>query len=170
MELELTYILGGDRMIIMKATVEDAEEILDLQKSTYLSEARINEDYSIPPLTQTIESLRKDFDVQTFLKAIEGHRIIGSVKGYEEKGTCYIGRLIVADEYQNRGIGTMLLKEIEKEFEVAARYELFTGKKSDKNLYLYQKNGYRIFREDALNDKTTIVYMEKNNVIPTQSC
>lgn len=150
-------------MIICKATAEDANDILELQKRTYLSEAKINDDYMLPPLTQTIESIINDFSRCTFLKAVEEGRIIGSVKAYEEKGTCYIGRLIVDDEYQNHGIGTSLLKSIEKEFSYINRYELFTGKRSEKNLYLYHKNGYRIFREEELNEKTTIVFMEKLN-------
>ncbi len=150
-------------MRISKAIVDDAVEILELQKQAYLSEAKLNDDYTLPPLTQTIESMINDFGRCTFLKAVLGQRIIGSVKGYEENGTCYIGRLIVADEHQNQGIGTALLKSIEKELGNVSRYELFTGKKSEKNIYLYHKNGYRIFREEELNKKTTIVFLEKLN-------
>ncbi len=149
--------------MIRKAIVEDAKEILELQKKAYLSEAKLNDDYTLPPLTQTIESIMNDFSRYTFLKAVQEQRIIGSVKGYEENGTCYIGRLIVADEHQNQGIGSSLLKSLEKEFAFVTRYELFTGKKSVKNLYLYQKNGYHIFREEELNDKTAIVFLEKFN-------
>lgn len=150
-------------MIISKATAEDVNDILILQKQAYLSEASIYNDYLIPPLTQTIESLLNDFSRCVYLKAVEEGRIIGSVNGYEANGTCYIGRLIVDDEYQNQGIGTSLLKSVEKEFSKVNRYELFTGKKSEKNLYLYHKNGYHIFREEELNEKTTIVFMEKLN-------
>lgn len=146
---------------ICRATTEDAKEILELQKRAYLSEARITNDYTIPPLTQTIESMLSDFSRCVFLKAVEEGKILGSVKGYEENGTCYIGRLIVDDEYQNRGIGTALLRSIEKEFSDVTRFELFTGKKSEKNLYLYHKNGYHILREEGLNEKTSIVFMEK---------
>jgi hypothetical protein len=40
-------------MIIEQAGVEDAGEILRLQKLAYQSEARIYNDYTIPPLLQT---------------------------------------------------------------------------------------------------------------------
>ncbi len=166
MDLHKREISDGEvfeKMIIEKATVEDAVDILDLQKRAYVSEAKINNDYTIPPLTQTIESMQNDFNRCLFLKAVEAGKIIGSVKGYEENGTCYIGRLIVSEEHQNKGIGTSLLKSIEKEFSYVTRYELFTGKKSEKNLYLYQKNGYRIFKEEKLSEKTTLVFLEKLN-------
>lgn len=42
------------KITIIKATKKDAEEILKLQKLAYISEAKIYNDYSIPPLTQTL--------------------------------------------------------------------------------------------------------------------
>jgi hypothetical protein len=48
-------------MEIEKATVFDAEEILTLQKLAYQSEAEIYNDFNIPPLVQTLESIEKDF-------------------------------------------------------------------------------------------------------------
>ena len=66
-------------MIIEQAKIEDAEEILKLQKLAYLSEAEIYDDYTIPPLTQTLEEIRDDFKRQILLKATIGGQIIGSV-------------------------------------------------------------------------------------------
>ncbi|MDA3847017.1 MAG: GNAT family N-acetyltransferase, partial [Vallitaleaceae bacterium] len=117
----------------------------------------------IPPLTQSLEEIIGDFANHIFLKVVEEGVIIGSIRGYEDSGTCYIGRVIVADDYQNRGIGTQLLDLMEKEFKNAKRYELFTGKKSVRNLYLYRKLGYEEFKEVELNDKTTLVFLEKIN-------
>ena len=56
-------------MIIEQATVLDAEEILKLQKLAYLSEVEIYNDYSIPPLTQTIKEIEVEFKDYIFLKA-----------------------------------------------------------------------------------------------------
>ena len=87
--------------------------------------------------------------------------IVGSVRAEAKKGTCFIGRLIVSPDFQNRGIGTRLLTEVEKKFKDLIRYELFTGAESKKNLYLYQKAGYRIFKSEKISDKVDIVYLEK---------
>jgi hypothetical protein len=48
---------GGLPVKIMPALDADAEEILDLQRLAYESEARFYEDWTIPPLTQTLEQL-----------------------------------------------------------------------------------------------------------------
>jgi ribosomal protein S18 acetylase RimI-like enzyme len=132
-----------------------------LQKLAYQSEARIYDDHSIPPLTQTLEEIKGDFGDKVFLMAEIGERIIGSVRAFVRDGTCYIGRLIVHPDFQNQGIGTRLLNGIEKEFGTARRFELFTGHKSEKNLHLYRKCGYRIFRSENITEDLKLVYMEK---------
>jgi hypothetical protein len=86
-------------MEIERATVLDAEEILSLQKLAYRSEAEIYNDFNIPPLVQTLESIEKDFENQYFLKAVMDGKIIGSVRAYTKEGTCYIGRLIVHPDF-----------------------------------------------------------------------
>src|SRR4030042_2839547 len=148
-------------MEIERAMISDAEEILILQKLAYRSEAEIYNDFNIPPLGQTLESIEKDFENQYFLKAVMDGKIIGSVREYTKEGTCYIGRLIVHPDFQNRRIGTDLMNEIERIFNTCRRFELFTGDKSERNLYFYQKLGYKIFKKAKITDQTMIVYLEK---------
>jgi ribosomal protein S18 acetylase RimI-like enzyme len=150
-------------MIIEKAMVEDAEEILSLQKSAYQSEAEIYNDFMIPALTQTLEEIKKDFETQIILKAVTGGRIIGSVRAFVIEGTCYVGRLIVHPNFQNQGIGTQSMGRIEEIFKAAQRFEIFTGHKSERNLDLYQKLGYKLFKSIKANEKLTIMYLEKYN-------
>jgi 5-carboxymethyl-2-hydroxymuconate isomerase/GNAT superfamily N-acetyltransferase len=148
---------------IEQATVDDAAEILALQKLAYLSEAAIHDDHTIPPLTQTLAEMQADFNHHLFLKATLEGRLVGSVRGRLQDSTCYAGRLIVDPEVQNRGLGTQLMHEIEKRFRDAGRYELFTGHRSERNLHLYAKLGYREFCREVLTDKVTLVFMEKHN-------
>ena len=148
--------------MIERAIVSDAEEILFLQKSAYRSEAEIYNDFNIPPLVQTLESIKNDFENQIFLKAVINRKIIGSVRAFGKEGTSYVGRLIVHPDFQNQGIGTKLMKEIEGVFKTCQRFELFTGDRSDRNLYLYKKLGYKIFNNGKITGQTNIVYLEKN--------
>ena len=53
----------------------------------YLSEAEIYNDFSIPPLIQTLKEIRQEFSQQVFLNALEEEKIVGSVRAYLEKGT-----------------------------------------------------------------------------------
>jgi ribosomal protein S18 acetylase RimI-like enzyme len=149
---------------IERATLEDAAEILELQKLAYRSEAALYNDFTIPPLRQTREEIEADFENQVFLKALEDGRIIGSVRAHLDRGSCRIGRLVVHPELQNRGIGTTLMKEIERLHPEAGRFELFTGHKSKRNLHLYRKLGYRIFRRERVNATLELAYMEKKRI------
>ena len=148
-------------MIIERAKVEDAKEILALQKLAYQSEAAIYDDYTIPPLTQTLAEIEADFERQVFLKASVDGRIIGSVRAHVRQGTCLIGRLIVHPDFQNQGIGARLMGEIEDTFSQAKRCELFTGHLSERNLYFYQKRGYKIFKREKITEDLTLVFLEK---------
>jgi GNAT superfamily N-acetyltransferase len=151
-------------MIIKQANIEDAEEILALQKLAYQCQAEIYDDYTIPPLTQSIEDIEAEFENYTFLKALcDNSKIIGSVRAYLEQGTCFIGRFIVDPDFQNRGIGTSLMHEIEGCFKDAGRFELFTGHLSKRNLYLYKKLGYQEFKREKVHENLELVYMEKIN-------
>ncbi|KMQ49538.1 hypothetical protein CHISP_3549 [Chitinispirillum alkaliphilum] len=150
-------------MEILLADINDISEILDLQKISYKQEAEIYNDYQIPPLTQTVEEIENEFNNNTVLKAVIDDIIVGSVRAYIKKNKCYIGRLIVHPNHQNKGIGTKLMNKIEKYLEDKGivKYELFTGEKSQKNIYLYQKLGYKIFKSEKLSDIVIIVYFEK---------
>ena len=148
-------------MKIENATVADAEQILELQKLAYISEAEIYSDYNIPPLIQTLEEIMKEFDEQLFLKATIDNKFIGSVRAYLQNGSCFIGRLIVHSNHQNRGIGTKLMCEIENRFSHANRFELFTGHRSEQNIRFYKKQGYNIIGIEQINDNLKFVYLEK---------
>ena len=152
-------------MIIALAEKEDLGQILELQKLAFRSQAEIYNDYSIPPLIQTLEDIEQDFLTQTYLKAVINKKIIGSVRGYEDNNKCYIGRLIVHPAFQNQGYGTKLMAKIELIFRNVERYEIFTGYKDEKNLYLYQKLGYKKFKLEKVHKNLYFEYLEKKNEI-----
>lgn len=150
-----------EQVEILQATPEDSTEILALQKLAYQSEAQIYRDWTIPPLLQTIEEIQEEFKTHMFLKAVSEHSIVGSVRARTIGSICHIGRLIVHPRWQNRGIGTRLMTEIEIMHRDVSRFELFTGSHSIKNLHLYHKLGYQEFRREPLSNKVELVYLEK---------
>lgn len=142
------------------ATKCDLEEILKLQKLAYQENSIRYNDFSIPPLTQTLEDFTSEAESSIILKVVEDRMIVGSVRAFEKDGSCYIGRLIVHPGYQNRGIGKKLMKAIEKCF-AGVRFELFTGHLDQKNLAFYEKLCYKRFREEKISDGLKFIYFEK---------
>lgn len=148
-------------MIIIKAEKEDLQKILDLQYLAYQSEARLFDNEDIPPLKQTLVDVENEYQRGIILKALDVDKtIVGSVRAFCDNGTVYIGKLIVHPSKQGQGIGTQLLLEMEKQYP-KQRYELFTSTRSEKNIALYKKLGYKIFDEEQVTEELRFVYMEK---------
>ena len=77
-----------------------------------------------------------------------GGRLVGAARGRRDGEAWDIGRIMVAPDLQGRGIGRLLLTRIEQAApEDVTRFVLFTGARSERNLRLYRKAGYRPSRD-----------------------
>lgn len=148
-------------MKIAKADYRDLSEILKLQYLAYQSEAALFGTDDIPPLKETLEEVQEEYNSGVVIKMVsDDDSIIGSVRARENNGTVYIGKLMVHPDYRGRGYGTTLLNEIEKYF-TSTRFELFTSTRSVDNIRLYETNGYKKFKQEAVTDELIFVYLEK---------
>lgn len=143
------------------ATVADAPAIWALQRLAYQSEARLYEDDQLPPLQDSLADLEAAFDRHLFLKAVAADRLVGSVRGRLEGDTCQVGRLIVTPDWQNRGLGSTLMRALEEHFPQARRFELFTGHRSAGPLHLYRKLGYQEYQRQPVHPRLTLIFLEK---------
>ena len=155
---------GAYMVEIHEAEIADIDEIIKLQRLSYQSEAKIYNDWSLPALTQTVESLRGEFVNSIVLKAIANDEIIGSVRATMSEGTCKIGRLIVHPDFQKQGVGSRILNQIEMLHSHALNFELFTGSKSLRNIKFYQQHNYSISHTEALAKNISIIFMVKANI------
>jgi GNAT superfamily N-acetyltransferase len=148
-------------MQIEMATTEDATAILALQRAAYRQVAERYDDFTIPPLTDTLEDTEDQLALQTTLKVCLDGRIVGSIRAYQQGTVCHVGRLIVEPALQRQGIGTALLLSIEGFFPEATAFELFTGHKCVDNLRLYERWEYEEVRRETVSDKVTHVVLRK---------
>jgi GNAT superfamily N-acetyltransferase len=148
-------------LMIELAAAGDLLEILKLQRLAFKEEADFVGDPDIHPMTQTLEEMKQDFAMGTYLKYVEDEMILGSVRAFEEKGTCYIKRLVVHPNHWGKGIGKALMREIEHVFGDAKRYELYTRIDHQRTRPFYQSLGYLPFRTEKVSDLLTFVYLEK---------
>jgi ech hydrogenase subunit C len=139
----------------------DAEEILALQKIVYQHEAEIYDDWSLTPLKQTLEDMRRDFTVNVFIKAVVSGKIVGSVRALADGDTVHLSRLLVHPYFWQRGIGTQLVTDAEAFFPAARRFQTFTGQKSRHTMELYQKLGYIPIRQEKVSEHRDRVYFAK---------
>ncbi|MFH8612723.1 GNAT family N-acetyltransferase [Streptomyces sp. NPDC018029] len=160
----------GMSVTISEAAADDqdaAEQILKLQYLCYQSEAELYGDYSIEPLTQSLDSVRAELAAGTVLVARLGTEVVASVRGtVDADGTARIGKLIVHPRMQRHGLGGRLLDAIELRLGAdgtAKSFQLFTGHRSEQNLQLYRKHGYAPVKTQRVDDRLTVVTLAKDS-------
>lgn len=156
---------AGALLTVSKARKEDLREILDLQYVAYQSEAELLGNKDIPPLKQSFEDIEEEFSKSLFLKVTdENEKIVASVRGRASEGTLHVGKLFVHPSLQGQGIGIHLLQEIERISE-CERLELFTSSKSVRNIKLYERVGYSIFKKEKRSEELSFIYLHKNKYV-----
>ncbi|EIP96609.1 acetyltransferase [Opitutaceae bacterium TAV1] len=148
-------------MKITKANAEDLPKLLEIQKAAYRAEADIYGDYAIPPLTESLADFERALSGSVVLKAEMDGVPVGSVRATLKEEICEVGRLSVSPNCQKLGIGSSLLRACEALFPSSRYCELFTGSRSEANLRLYEKLGYRRIRTHVLSPNVTLIYLRK---------
>ena len=118
---------------ILTLQVEDAGELLTLQRAAYVTEAQAHDDAHLPPLLETLDEVRADLrsDTTTVLGIRDGGRLVATVRVRHDpadEGMAEIARLAVAPDRQGEGLGTRLLVAAEQHVPPeATALTLFTG-------------------------------------------
>ena len=146
---------------IVPATLEDAPALLAMQKIAFEPEARACQAWDIPPLQETVEGLREHIRVATVLKAVEGERLLGAIRGVVTGATCLIRVLAVAPEAQGHGLGARLLRAIEDAHPQVERFELTTNMIMVGNVRFYLRHGYEVVEQLQHAPTIRLAFMRK---------
>ena len=150
--------------MISRASKDDLTKILALQKRAF-GPVAADVGVEIPPMVQTYEEISGEYEKRLFIKYTQDGHIVGSVRGYlDDENKCQVCRLIVAPEYQNQGIGKILMRALEEVFPASEGYALFTGSEryNDKTIAFYKRLGYLVTSERELGG-VPMVFMDKPN-------
>ena len=152
-----------DGLAIGPLLVEDAGEVLTLQRAAYVTEAQLYDDARLPALTQSLDDLRGELQQGLAFKAtLASDRVVGAVRARSDNGTLHVGRLTVAPDQQGKGIGSALLQRVERDAPAGIKKcALFTGHLRSANLRLYGRHGYLEVRRQALHPGVILVHLEK---------
>ena len=100
--------------------------------------------WSIPPLVESLDDVAAWLTSTTALGLWREGRLLAMVRGVRTGETWEVGRLAVVPDLRGRRLGDWMLDRAEEIAEPGCtRYELFTGAKSERNLALYERRGYR---------------------------
>ncbi|RKT77489.1 tRNA (guanine37-N(1)-) methyltransferase [Terracoccus luteus] len=142
--------LGDAGLEVRLATPADAPELHLLMLACWVSEAVSNDRLDIPALHESLDDVVTAIAAHRTWVARRAGRLVGSVRTSVRTTATgaddlFVGRLCVAPDQQGRGLGRRLLALAEDDATDAIRtVSLITGARSERNIRLYRKAGYRL--------------------------
>ncbi|WP_144699928.1 GNAT family N-acetyltransferase [Fictibacillus phosphorivorans] len=135
---------------LIKATVNDAEQLTAIMEKTFDYEAekwlsnRDIIDYNIQPPGYTSIELTKYMikELEYFKVMYDGLLVGGIIATISGKSYGRIDRIFIDPEHQGNGIGSTVINLIEKEFPFIRAWDLETSSRQLNNHHFYKKLGY----------------------------
>lgn len=139
-----------------KTTVQ---QILDLQKASYLVEAELIQFYDIPTLKDTMESIQECDEVFCGLYRDEALAGFLSYKVIDQ--VMDIHRVAVHPQHFRQGIAQKLLDHVEGLEKSVHKIIVATGKDNAPAVKLYQKNGFTKIDDIEIGEGVFLSQFEK---------
>lgn len=154
----------SDEFTVREAKTEDLPGILRVQHNAFrrVALAFSIEPHRLPPLVESLEDLEAlEAQGMRFFAAFSAEgQVVGAVRAEEHQGSVTIGRLVVDDGWQRKGVASAVMDALEAAYPSARVFTLFTGAEALAPLALYSKRGYEISRRDD-SGPVELVWLEK---------
>lgn len=137
---------------------KNAKDLLTIQIPSYKVEAEIIGYDDIPPLKDTVNTLKQCGE--TFFGYYIKEELCAAISVKVIDNEVDIHRLIVHPDHFRKGIAQKLLTFIEGQFDTM-KITVATGSKNSPAVTLYMKNGFRITKEVQVNQYLSLTYFEK---------
>lgn len=150
-------------MKLIKATVNDAKFLWEMQKESFASLLEKYQDFDTSPASEPLEKTIFRLDKpETYYYIIEKDgEVTGAIRIIDKKDgetRKRISPLYILPKFRNKGFAQQAIIEVEK-IHGAENWELDTILEEKGNCYLYEKMGYsKTGKTTKINDKLTLVF------------
>ena len=149
---------------LVRATADDSKVLLEMQKICFAPHLKRYQDFETNPSMATLEMIEWQIQNDNFFKIYFEDSWVGAIniKKLDEIGNYKLHVINILPEHQNKGIGQVAIKLVERLFLDAKSWCLETLEDMPNNRHVYEKMGYKFTGEtQKINDKLTIVYYHK---------
>jgi len=151
---------------LIKATIENANEIHQMQLKSFKELLDKYQDYDINPGNEPIDKIIARINQkETDYYIIKHNNIsVGAIRiiNLDDGKLNRISPIFILPEFQNKGIAQNVFKIIEEKYKPQNGWILDTIIQEKGNCYLYEKVGYvKTGKIDKINERMDIVHYEK---------
>lgn len=120
------------------------QQLFELQKGSYLIEAKLVQFFEIPPLKENFQDFLQC--KETFLGFFEDNKLVGALSYDVEEHQLTICRVVVHPLYFRKGIAQNLLDGLMKFAQKIPLIKVATAKDNVPAKNFYKKNGFRLMQ------------------------
>jgi ribosomal protein S18 acetylase RimI-like enzyme len=135
------------------------QSLFELQKDSYLTEAKLVDFFDIPPLQESFSELIKTREI--FIGYFEANKLIGALSYTISDKELTICRLTVHSNHFRKGIGQQLLSYLENNIKGIEIIKVSTAKANEPAKQLYVKNGFIFLKDLEVAPEFYIQFFEK---------
>lgn len=135
------------------------EEILNIQKASYLVAAEIIGFYDIPTLKDTVETIKASGE--SFYGYYLGEVLVGIISFKTEGEILDIYRIAIHPSFFRKGIAEKLLRFIESLHKGISKIIVATGKENIPAVKFYIKNGFKKVNDIEIKEGIYLTSFEK---------
>ncbi|WML44563.1 GNAT family N-acetyltransferase [Neobacillus sp. PS3-40] len=134
--------------------MDEVEKLLVIQKEVFAEDYALYEDHDSTPVNETAEKLRENIERFFHYTIWLGNDIIGAIDIRPlDDSRLRLSKLFLGTKFQNKGLGSKLIKLIESEFPLIKDWSLYTPYLNKKNHHFYEKLGYIKIGEVQITEK-----------------
>jgi N-acetylglutamate synthase-like GNAT family acetyltransferase len=146
---------------IRRSSSSDIDRLLEIQKEAFAEDYKLYEDHETTPVNETKEKLNENMKHSIHYTIWSNEMIIGGIDIRQKGNALLLDKLFLANEYQNKGIGSKIMHLMEDEFPQIKIWRLYTPYLNTKNHHFYEKLGYKKIGEIQLTEKLSLFKYEK---------
>ncbi|WP_064091264.1 GNAT family N-acetyltransferase [Rossellomorea aquimaris] len=147
---------------IKRTESHDINTLISIQKEVFAEDYAIYEDHDSTPVNDTPEKLMENMERYIHFTIWMGKQVIGGIdiRPLDEK-RMRLSKLFLSTEYQNKGLGSKIIKRIESEFPSIKDWSLYTPYLNKRNQHFYEKRGYVKIDQVQVTEKLLLFKYEK---------
>jgi ribosomal protein S18 acetylase RimI-like enzyme len=147
---------------VSRTQLDEAECLWKIQKEAFQPDLDKYQDFETSPATEPLKYFVHRILNSHHYSVYVGDDIAGGINIIRfPQSHCRLHQIYIKPSLQNKGLGTLVIKQIEKYFPTAKKWSLYTPEDNLRNHHFYEKLGFKKTNELKVNEKLTLIEFVK---------